>query len=86
MDIAADNARQRSDVSPGLRTLRQQWRLGMGLLEPFDVPIAIGLRSGHVSSGNVTLPLGVEFELNLENDQPLLRNIEPAVATPKHAT
>src|SRR5580698_5935519 len=36
MDIAADNARQRSDVSPGLRTLRQQWRLGMGLLEPFD--------------------------------------------------
>ncbi|MGC2300016.1 MAG: LD-carboxypeptidase, partial [Acidobacteriaceae bacterium] len=58
----------------------------LGLLEPFNVPIAIGLRSGHVSGGNVTLPLGVEFELNLENDQPLLRNIEPAVATPKHAT
>lgn len=49
------------------------------VLAPFDVPVAIGLRSGHVSSGNVTLPLGVEAELLLENDQPLLRYREPAV-------
>jgi len=55
------------------------------LLGPFDVPIAIGLRSGHVSGGNVTLPLGIEAELNLENDQPLLRYLEPAVNPPKHA-
>jgi muramoyltetrapeptide carboxypeptidase len=55
------------------------------LLAPFEVPIAIGLRSGHVSGGNVTLPLGIEAELNLESDQPLLRYLEPAVNPPKHA-
>ena len=49
------------------------------VLEPFDVPIAIGLRSGHVSRGNVTLPLGIEAELILENDQPLLRYLETSV-------
>jgi muramoyltetrapeptide carboxypeptidase len=58
----------------------------VSLLEPFNVPIAIGLRSGHVSGGNVTLPLGVEVELNLESDQPLLRYLEPAVAAAKHAS
>jgi len=55
------------------------------LLGPLEVPIAIGLRSGHVSGGNVTLPLGIEAELNLESDQPLLRYLEPAVNPPKHA-
>ena len=44
----------------------------------FDGPIAIGLRSGHVSRGNVTLPLGIEAELILE-DKPVLRYLEPAV-------
>ena len=34
------------------------------VLEWFEGPIAIGLRSGHVSHGNVTLPFGVEAELN----------------------
>jgi muramoyltetrapeptide carboxypeptidase len=51
------------------------------VLETFDVPIAIGLRSGHVSGGNVTLPLGVEAELIAENDHPQLRILEPAVVT-----
>jgi muramoyltetrapeptide carboxypeptidase len=49
------------------------------VLEPFDVPIAIGLRSGHVSSGNVTLPLGLEAELIAENDHPQLRILSHAV-------
>ena len=44
----------------------------------FEGPIAIGLRSGHVSHGNVTLPLGIEAELILEQ-QPVLRYLEPAV-------
>ncbi|WP_446745772.1 S66 peptidase family protein [Silvibacterium acidisoli] len=44
----------------------------------FDGPIAIGLRSGHVSGANVTLPLGVEAELILENE-PLLEYTEAAV-------
>lgn len=44
----------------------------------FEGPIAIGLRSGHVSCGNVTLPLGIEAELILQ-DKPVLRYLEPAV-------
>ncbi|MGA9245951.1 MAG: LD-carboxypeptidase [Silvibacterium sp.] len=44
----------------------------------FDGPIAIGLRSGHVSRRNVTLPLGIEAELILE-DKPVLHYLEPAV-------
>lgn len=52
------------------------------LLEPFKVPIAIGLRSGHVSGGNVTLPLGTDAELCLESEQPLLHFLERAVTVP----
>jgi len=44
----------------------------------FEGPIATGLRSGHVSRGNVTLPLGIQAELILE-DEPVLRYLEPAV-------
>jgi muramoyltetrapeptide carboxypeptidase len=44
----------------------------------FEGPIAAGLRSGHVSRGNVTLPFGVKTELILE-DEPVLRYLEPAV-------
>jgi muramoyltetrapeptide carboxypeptidase len=55
------------------------------LLEPFNVPIAIGLRSGHVSGGNVTLPFGIDAELVLESDQPLLHLLERAVTVPRHA-
>jgi muramoyltetrapeptide carboxypeptidase len=48
------------------------------VLDWFDGPIAIGLRSGHVSHRNVTLPFGIEAELILE-DEPVLRYLEPAV-------
>jgi muramoyltetrapeptide carboxypeptidase len=47
--------------------------------EDFDGPIAIGLRSGHVSRQNVTLTFGVEAQLVLTN-QAELRLLEPAVA------
>ncbi|WP_350449122.1 S66 peptidase family protein [Paracidobacterium acidisoli] len=50
------------------------------VLDWFDGPIAIGLRSGHVSGGNVTLPMGIEAELMLE-DQPSLHYAEAAVRT-----
>jgi muramoyltetrapeptide carboxypeptidase len=48
------------------------------VLDWFDGPIAIGLRSGHVSRSNVTLPFGIEAELILENE-PVLQYLEPAV-------
>ncbi len=43
------------------------------------VPIAYGLRSGHVTSGNVTLPIGVEAELSVRGEEVSLRMQEPAV-------
>jgi muramoyltetrapeptide carboxypeptidase len=48
------------------------------VFEDFAGPIAIGLRSGHVSHSNVTLTFGVEAELSFA-DQPELRLLEPAV-------
>jgi muramoyltetrapeptide carboxypeptidase len=41
-------------------------------------PIAIGLRSGHVSRQNVTLTFGVKAELTLR-EEPQLRLIDSAV-------
>jgi len=34
-------------------------------LSEFDIPIAYGLRSGHVSAGNITLPIGVRARLSV---------------------
>lgn len=48
------------------------------VLDWFDGPIAIGLRSGHVSRENVTLPFGISADLSLDSD-PRLRYLEPAV-------
>ncbi|MGD0858515.1 MAG: LD-carboxypeptidase [Terracidiphilus sp.] len=48
------------------------------VLGDFDRPIVIGLRSGHVSHGNVTLTLGVEAELRT-TDEAELRLLQPAV-------
>jgi muramoyltetrapeptide carboxypeptidase len=36
------------------------------VLSPYKVPIVFGLKSGHVSSGNITLPVGVQAELIAE--------------------
>ena len=64
-------------VSPGAdpNLIRQ---VILDVLSGFDVPIGFGLRSGHVSSGNVTLPFGIEAQLQLEST-PSLRTLEPAV-------
>ena len=44
----------------------------------FDIPIVIGLRSGHVSHHNVTLTFGVRAELHADGE-PSLNLLEPAV-------
>jgi muramoyltetrapeptide carboxypeptidase len=54
------------------------------VLAGFQGPVAIGLRSGHVSRGNVTLPLGVHATLEAGADgragaTALLRIDEPAL-------
>jgi muramoyltetrapeptide carboxypeptidase len=50
----------------------------LSALDGLDIPIAIGLRSGHVSRQNVTLTFGVAAELNLA-DEPTLTLLDPAV-------
>lgn len=48
-------------------------------LAGFDGPIAIGLRSGHVSRSNVTLTFGVQTDLTVGRETQL-NLLEPAVA------
>jgi muramoyltetrapeptide carboxypeptidase len=50
----------------------------MRVLEPYNVPIVYGLKSGHVTSGNITLPIGVRAELAAENSGITLRVVEAA--------
>ena len=50
-------------------------------LRDFAGPIAIGLRSGHVDSPNITVPLGVRVRLDLsEREMPRLEFQEAAVS------
>jgi muramoyltetrapeptide carboxypeptidase len=50
-------------------------------LREFDGPIAVGLRCGHVSTYNVTLPLGVSARLDLaEARNPQMHLLEAAVS------
>ena len=49
-------------------------------LRDFDGPIAIGLRSGHVGTANITLPLGISARLDLgEAGNPQMHLLEAAV-------
>lgn len=49
-------------------------------LRDFDGPIAIGLRSGHVGTANITLPLGISATLDLTDaGNPRMHLLEAAV-------
>jgi muramoyltetrapeptide carboxypeptidase len=48
------------------------------VLDTFKGPVAMGLRSGHVSRSNVTLTLGVDAELRVDSHA-LLNLLQPAV-------
>lgn len=48
-------------------------------LEGIDVPVVFGFRSGHTSTGAITLPLGVRTRLDARGSQPSLEILEPAV-------
>jgi muramoyltetrapeptide carboxypeptidase len=50
-------------------------------LRGFEGPVAIGLRCGHVSGPNVSLPLGVSVRLDLSDaENPQISFLEPAVS------
>jgi muramoyltetrapeptide carboxypeptidase len=53
----------------------------MRVLEPYNVPIVHGLKSGHVTSGNITLPIGVQAELEAQGADVSLRILEASTVT-----
>ena len=53
----------------------------MRVLEPFNVPVVYGLKSGHVTSGNTTLPIGVQAELEAQGANVSLRILEASTVT-----
>ncbi len=52
----------------------------MRVLVELRVPIAHGLRSGHVSRGNITLPIGVRAGLSVRGGEVRLRILEAATS------
>ena len=50
----------------------------MRIVGDLGVPVAYGLRSGHVTRQNVTLPLGVKAELQVQGPRVSLKILEPA--------
>lgn len=51
------------------------------VLGELGVPIAFGLRSGHVSRGNITLPIGVRAALDVTKKEIAIRILEPATTS-----
>jgi muramoyltetrapeptide carboxypeptidase len=54
----------------------------MRVVGELGVPTAFGLRSGHVSRRNVTLPIGIRARLTVGGSKATLETLEPAVAEP----
>jgi muramoyltetrapeptide carboxypeptidase len=52
----------------------------MRIVGDLNVPVAYGVKSGHVSSGNITLPLGVKSKLHVRNRQVQWQILESAVS------
>jgi muramoyltetrapeptide carboxypeptidase len=51
------------------------------IMRPLRVPVALGLRSGHVAARNITLPIGVRARLAVQTTDATLTLLEPAVTT-----
>ena len=53
----------------------------MRIVGDLKVPVAFGVRSGHVTSGNITLPFGVRAKLTVRSEHVTLRILESAVTS-----
>jgi muramoyltetrapeptide carboxypeptidase len=65
-----------------IQTVNQGYTLQevvLRIVGELGVPVAYGVRSGHVTAGNITLPFGVQAELKVRGDQVNLRILEAAV-------
>ncbi len=47
-------------------------------LKELNIPMIFGLRSGHVSRSNITLPLGIRAKLRAQRSSATLETLEPA--------
>ncbi len=68
-----------------LQNANQGYRLEdvvLRVVGDLKVPVAYGLRSGHVSRGNITLPIGVRAGLSFGSGDVTLKILEPATARP----
>jgi muramoyltetrapeptide carboxypeptidase len=53
----------------------------MRIVGDLGIPVASGLPSGHVTAGNITLPIGVRAALTVKDSKVSLRVLEAAVVT-----
>ncbi|HEX3354839.1 MAG TPA: LD-carboxypeptidase [Terriglobales bacterium] len=67
---------QNKDSNPGY-TLEE---IVLRVVDDLGVPVAYGLRSGHVSRANITLPIGVRAALNVQRGGVELKILEAATA------
>lgn len=51
----------------------------MRIVGKLGVPVAYGVRSGHVTTGNITLPIGVHVDLTVREGQVKLKILEASV-------
>ena len=51
----------------------------MRIVRELNIPVAYGLKSGHVTSNNITLPLGVKAKLRVEKENVSIKVLESAV-------
>jgi muramoyltetrapeptide carboxypeptidase len=51
----------------------------MRIVGDLNIPVAYGLKSGHVTSNNITLPLGVKAKLQVEKENVGIKILESAV-------
>jgi len=49
------------------------------IVRELEVPVAYGVRSGHVTAGNITLPIGAQAGLSVRGGQVSLKILEAAV-------
>ena len=64
------------------RTANQGYTLEevvLRIVGDLGVPVAYGVRSGHVTAGNITLPIGVRAGLTVRGGQVSLKILEAAV-------
>jgi muramoyltetrapeptide carboxypeptidase len=56
------------------------------IIGDLGVPVGFGLRSGHVSNGNVTLPIGVRAALEVSRGGTVLTILDAATVTENNLT